>query len=653
MNVQGSLQHTTMAASGDEGETVILVNNNNNKRHGETESASEPYTNRNPKEFQITPRGPGTGKGRLLEKSYSAAFLLGRRKPQEAILAMKKNATSGGVKLEVRMPYSPHDDGDDDEMGSQSLAGSDSEHGKGDETEQSTGMLPASLKIMQASSSSKRGNKMSLDELLESNHSKIQHRRRLRRHHQKNAARAKGRMELRKTLSSGRIHTMSQSLSRTDIASLKKSLHGVQRKREKVLSDHRRGEEVEIPVESQATSCYEYTVVDDEDSGLVGEEDESSYEMLSYDSSSCSSSFLKSDNGSGAIGVDPVNYHDEDDASMGSGFSIEMHTEHCHSSITLEDWKSLFEESFAIDSVVAESSLDYYEESVSTFFGDETFEDSNRDHPARGRESLDLEKSKSTLLLVEEVVEDSVGDSEGDAIEAENRTDPTHGCEKAESAIPVEETLGGIVGGVEEFEHRDQLQPSLLVEAGDKSEHNDVVVSYGRSGSAPIAKAEKEVDEVDLREDVVGPGGSGVTPISEEKEVGGDMGNNTAGLDSNSGVGKEKELPEEHKDGELGISVNEREKDVSFAPTRKYRVANERFFIPKSTSDMVVADKLTQERVEREIRGAIVAASSGAPGMPTTRPPNGTGGNPTAMKDRKPRRRVAALIAMFEKNCQS
>lgn len=668
MNIQGSHQYRTMAAE-DTRETECLVKNKSPEGVGGTQSKKAAYS-RNLKAFRNNPRG--TSKNDLLERSYSAAYLMGSRKSKEAILGIKKNATPGGVKLEVRMPYGFHHN-DDNLDDTKSLTDHASEQEGEDAPEKPLTTLPASLGLLVQASSSKRDNKMSLDELIASNHSKIHQRRRRRhqrKHHKSAGQGGQGRMELRKTLSSGRIRDMSQAMSPTDIFGLKESLHGVQRNRQDtakgVTSDGLGNEEEEIPGESQATSCYEYTVVDEDDYKEVREDDESSYEVFSYDSSSCTSSFLKSDNGSAAAGMDPVNFfNDADDASQDSGFSIEMHTEHCHSSITAEDWESLFEESFAMESVMADASVDYYEESVSTFFDEKGIDKSDHIDPVLGY------MESATSLLVEEVAEESIDE----VIENGSHKHSGLGCRKSESTILVEEVM-------ENSSHKDpalgnkKSETTVLVEeviedsTGEAREHSDEEVSEHPdckdtlldceetnsspidegvtenrflnesvldNGESPIHKKEGEegvIGYVELRAPLLGHGGSGPMPTAKEKH------NVVIDGQKNEALFAFNE-PIEVKDVD--------EKVVIVAPAKKYRVSNTRFFIPNSTSGGVVADRIAQQRVQQEIHGAIAAASS-PPSLPAITQ-KGNVGRSNATK-RKPQR-VAALIAMFEKNCQS
>ena len=668
--VQGSQQYMTMAAE-DKREVECLANNKNPEGAGGTESKSAAYS-RNLKAFRNNQRG--TSKADLLERSHSAAYLMGSRKSKEAILGIKKNALSGGVKLEVRMPYGFHHNNDDNLDDTESLTDfTNSEHEGEDAPEKSVTTLPTSLGLPTQKSSSKRENKMSLDELLESNHSKLQHRRRRRRQHHKleNSAHGRrGRMELRKTLSSGKIHAMSQAMSPTDIFNLKESLHGVQRNRQgitrDVASDGVGGEEEEIPVESQATSCYEYTVVDEDDYKQVGEEDESSYEVFSYDSSSCTSSFLKSDNGSAAAGVDPVDYfNDADDASQGSGFSIEMKTEHCHSSITAEDWESLFEESFAVESVFADASVDYYEESVSTFFEEKGVDKSDHvDHV------LGFLESKVTLLEEEEeVVEDSIDEVAEDS----NHKQPNLGCGESESALLAEEVMvdsshNDPAPGYEKSETTLLVEEVVKDSSGKTREHSDEEVSeyldrrdslreYKETNSIPID--EKVIDGGFLSDHVLGHEES---PIDKEEVIGeAELHTPVLGHGGPGPVPTAKEEPKlviDDKNEDEYLAVNEsseviedveEEKVGPVASARKYRVSNERFCIPKPTSGWGVTDRIAQQRVKQEIHGAIAATSSPPSLSASTHKGNAGHSNGTKRKSR----RVAALIAMFEKNCQS
>ena len=361
----------------------------------ERNNSSNAY-NRNLRAFRKQGLGKrqAPGGGGALERAYSAAFLIGG-KTQDATLGVKRNGPSGGVKLELRMPYDSFNYGDQDDTETETEEYDDN-------NDKIDGKTPAGTTtkstLSETRRTSKRDNKISLDELLESNHSKIQQRRR-RRHQKLTAQGNRDRWELRKTLSYGQMGKLTQSMSSTDIFNLQQSLHGVHRKRRDTTTTGASGnkDDDQTPLQDDNDSCA----------------DDGSYDVWSYQSSSCTSSMLRSDDG---IGVD-LDY-DSGDTTECSGFSIGAYSEHCHSSITMEDWQSLydmeFDESFAIEIAIEQQvdHVDHHEGLETEELVDDDYDEVLVEEVENENENTARDFGESRSVFTEEVIDDEVEDIE-------------------------------------------------------------------------------------------------------------------------------------------------------------------------------------------------------------------------------------------------
>jgi len=339
----------------------------------------------------------------FFERSHSVAVLMAGKKAS-AKLGVKRNVPKGGVKLELSpygsCGYNNNKRYDDD---------------GNDEVKRDTSIDKDFLKPIRSSSNSNSNNnhshnKMRLEELLESNHSRMEQRRQQRRQDKKATK------KLRRVLSSGQMNQLTQSMSSADIDHLKQSLHGLYKKRRdsdllgrsSIREDTPMAHDSIPPDATTPTQLVDPSLQpsdflldqsrnnknnDNRSSEIVAEESffeesyyeqsyfeqsylgEESYEEHSYVSSSCNSSLLRSDID---LNVDPDTIIRDDDGTECSGLSIDAYTEHCDSSITMEDLESLgddfLEESFQtveeggchieMDTAELLGQEEYYEEEI-------------------------------------------------------------------------------------------------------------------------------------------------------------------------------------------------------------------------------------------------------------------------------------------------